>query len=670
VLLGMVTTPDVPYFIVFGLDPKEFGMAHYKVVEGQALTGQRQVLLGKTAAKNFKKQVGDNYKIQEASFKIVGIYETGQGVEEMGAVIALNEAQDIFKKPRQVTYYQLKVSRPEMINGVIKEIERRQPKLAASRSANYMDDQQETQMMRAMGWFISLLAVLGGGLGMMNTMLMSVFERTREIGVLRALGWRRGRILRMILGEALLLCIVGGAFGIGLGAWMTYALNQVPALAGMLDNALTPAIIVQAIIVALFLGTASGLYPAWRAAQLQPVEAMRYEGAGGQFKIQNSKLGIQNPFSILQSLISKFGGLALRNVFRQRTRTILTTLAIGVGVGLVVALGGMGEGLVQQLGALGGKNGELTISEAKASDMSLTKVDDKVGRWVATLPAVQHVSGALLGFTTMPGMAYFLAFGLDPTGFAIQHYNITEGDRIRTPRDMLLGKVAAKNLKKKVGDTVLMSGASFRVVGIYETGTGYEDAASVITLSEAQKLFKKPNQVSWFFIKLKDLSQAETVKRQVEAKFPEVTVTKSSEYADKTNDMQTFRSMTAALSFLSILIGGIGIMNAMLMSVFERTREIGTLRALGWRRRRVVGMIVRESLALSFFSGLVGIAFGIGLGRLIELEPTMGPFLKSSYSLTLLAQAMIVALALGAMGALYPAWRAANLSPIEALRYE
>ncbi len=667
-LLGMVTTPDVPYFIVFGLDPKEFGMAHFKVTEGQAIRGQRQMLLGKTAAKNFKKQVGDNYKIQETSFKVVGIYETGEGVEEMGAVITLSEAQDIFKKPRQVTYYQLQVARPEMINGVIKEIERRLPKLAASRSANFMDNQQETQMFRAMGWFISLLAVLGGGLGMMNTMLMSVFERTREIGVLRALGWRRGRILRMILGEALLLCVVGGALGIGLGAWMAYALNQVPALAGMLDNALTPAIIVQAIVVVLFLGAASGLYPAWRAAQLQPVEAMRYEGASAKSQIPKSKSPIPNPN--LQSLISSFGGLALRNVFRQRTRTILTTLAIGVGVGLVVALGGMGAGMTEQLGTMGGKNGELTISEAKASDMSLTKIDDKVGRWVATLPGVEHVSGVLMGFTTMPGMAYFIAFGLDPTGYAIQHYNITEGDRIHTPRDMLLGKIAAKNLKKKAGDTVQVSGSAFRIVGIYETGTGYEDGASVITLSEAQRLFKKPNQVSWFFIKLKDLSQAETVKGQVEAKFPEVSVTKSSEYAEKTNDMQSFRSMTAALSFLSVLIGGIGIMNAMLMSVFERTREIGTLRALGWRRRRVVGMIVRESLALSFFSGLVGIAFGMGLGRLIELEPTMGPFLKSSYSLTLLAQAMLVALVLGALGALYPAWRAANLSPIEALRYE
>jgi ABC-type antimicrobial peptide transport system permease subunit len=677
VLWGMVTTPDVPYFIVVGLDPKEFGMAHFKVTEGQAITGQRQMLLGKTAAKNFKKSVGDNYKIQETSFKIVGIYETGQGVEEMGAVITLREAQDIFKKPRQVTYYQLKVARPELINGVIKEIERRQPKLAASRSANFMDDQQETQMLRAMGWFISFLAVLGGGLGMMNTMLMSVFERTREIGVLRALGWRRGRILQMILGEALLLCVVGGALGIGLGAWLTHTLNQVPALAGMLDAAITPALIVQATIVALLLGAASGLYPAWRAAQLQPVEAMRYEGAGSQVKSSKFKVKSQHPTSSLQLPTSKpqapssnFGGLALRNVFRQRTRTILTALAIGVGVGMVVALGGMGEGFSQQMSDLGSKNGELTISEAKASDMSLTKVDDKVGRWVATLPAVQHVSGALLGFTTMPGMAYFLAFGLEPTSFAMQHYNITEGDRIRTPRDMLLGKVAAKNLKKKVGDVVQVSGASFRVVGIYETGTGYEDAASVITLAEAQKLFKRPSQVSWYFVKLKDLSQAETVKHQIEAKFPEVTVTKSSEYADKTNDMQTFRAMTAALSFLSVLIGGVGIMNAMLMSVFERTREIGTLRALGWRRRRVVGMIVRESLALSFFSGLVGIAIGMGLGRLMELEPTMGSFLKASYSPALVALAMVVALALGMMGALYPAWRAANLSPIEALRYE
>ena len=215
-----------------------------------------------------------------------------------------------------------------------------------------------------------------------------------------------------------------------------------------------------------------------------------------------------------------------------------------------------------------------------------------------------------------------------------------------------------------------MIDATYRVVGIYETGTGYEDAGGVIALSETQRAFKKPNQVSFFMLKLKDTSKADLVRAQIEARWSQVAVSKSTEFAEKTNDMQTFRSMASALSFLSILIGGVGIMNAMLMNVFERTREIGTLRALGWRRRRVVGMIVSESLALAFLSGIAGILLGVGLGNLIAMEPTMGAWLKGEYSLRLFAQAIGIALVLGGIGALYPAWRAANLSPIEALRYE
>jgi ABC-type antimicrobial peptide transport system permease subunit len=646
--------PDVPYFVVMGLDPTEFAMRHYRVVEGETLRGQRQVLLGRTAAKTFKKKVGDNYKMQDVSFRVVGIFETGSGMEEMGAVITLKEAQEIFKKPRQVAYYQIQVQRPDLIDPIIKELARRYPKLSASRSDDYMEGQQQTQMLRAMGWFIGLIAVVGGGLGMMNTMLMSVFERTREIGTLRALGWRRRRVVQMILGEAFVLSVVGGILGIGIGVGLTLWINQLPALIGMMDNAISPALFAQAMIVAVFLGAAGGIYPAVRAASLQPVEAMRYEGVG--VKSAQSKF--------------QFGGIALRNVFRQRTRTVLTTLAIGVGVGLVVTLGGMADGMVAQLGSMGSKSGELTITEAKAADMGLAAIDDRVGRWAAGLPEVEHVSGLLFGVAAIPGTPYFLAFGLEPTGFAIRHFAITEGERIHAPKEILLGRIAAKNLKKKIGDSLQMSGATYRVVGIYETGIGYEDAGGVIALSEAQRTFKKPNQVSFFMVKLKDTAKADLVRAQIEARWSQVSVSKSTEFAEKTNDMQSFRSMASALSFLSILIGGVGIMNAMLMSVFERTREIGTLRALGWRRRRVVGLIVTESLVLSFLSGIAGILLGVGLGNLLVLEPTMGAWLKGEYSLRLFAQAIGIALVLGGIGALYPAWRAANLSPIEALRYE
>lgn len=659
VVVSMITTPEVPYFVVFGLEPNTFGMAHYKIIEGQPLARERQTLIGKTAARIFKKRVGDYFRIQEVAFRIVGVYETGQGVEDMGAVISLKDAQEIFKKPRQVTYYQIKTTRPEMTETAIKEIERRFPKLAASRSANFMDERTETTLLRAMGWFIGILAVIGGGLGMMNTMLMSVFERTREIGVLRALGWRRGRVLRMILGEALLLCFVGGVVGAIIGAVLVLALNQLPALVGMFDNALSPALFAQGMIIALLLGVAGGLYPAWRAAQLQPVEAMRYEGASQDAKVQNS-----------QSLISNLSGLAIRNLWRQRTRTLLAMLAIGVGVGLVFLFNGIAEGFVEQMGALGSASGDLTIAEAKASDMSLAAIDDKVGKWTATLPAVQQVSGMLFGITSVAGTPYFFVIGVEPTSYAMRHYAITEGERLRSPREILLGKIAAKNLKKKVGDTLALAGSSYRIVGIYETGTSYEDAGGVISLAEAQRLFKKPNQVSFYFVKLKDPSQADAVKQAIEARWQQVSVSRSTEFINKTNDMQSFRAMANALSFLSILVGGVGIMNAMLMSVYERTREIGTLRALGWRRRRVVGMILREALALGFAGGVTGILCGMGLAALLAQEPTMGAYLKLAYTLPVFFQAIVVALVLGSIGALYPAWRAANLSPIEALRYE
>jgi len=530
-----------------------------------------------------------------------------------------------------------------------------------------MDDQAETMMLRAMGWFIGLLAVLAGGLGMMNTMLMSVFERTREIGVLRALGWRNARVLRMILGEALVLSVVGGLLGNALGALMIYGVNQIPVLMGMMDNAYSPTLFVQAMLVALFLGAMGGLYPAWRASRLQPVEAMRYDGGS---QVKNQELKGVSPTSSFQLSISKIGGIALRNLLRQRTRTLLTMLAIGVGVGLVVALGGMGDGLLEQLAGMGNAAGDLTISEAKASDMSVAAIDEKVGRYTATLPDVQYVTGILLGIASMPGTPYFLVLGVDPASYGIRHFAVTEGERMRLPRDMMLGKIAAKSYKKHIGDTMQISGNAFRVVGIYETGIGYEDSSGVISLAEAQRVFKKPNQVSFYGVKLRDPSKADVVRQQIESRMPQVSVSASSEFGEKTNDMQSFRMMTNALSFISVLVGGVGMMNAMLMSVYERTREIGTLRALGWRRRRVVWMIVREAILLSLLSGLAGIAVGIGLGTLLTLEPSMGGYLKGSYSLTLLTQAMVIALVLGGIGALYPAWRASNLSPIEALRYE
>ena len=121
---------------------------------------------------------------------------------------------------------------------------------------------------------------------------------------------------------------------------------------------------------------------------------------------------------------------------------------------------------------------------------------------------------------------------------------------------------------------------------------------------------------------------------------------------------------------MTVIVGGIVMTNAMLMSVFERTQEIGVLRALGWRRGRVVGAVLAESLALSLLSGLAGIAIGVGLNRLFMLVPDFGAFLTPIYSQAMFVKVLVLAVGLGSIGGLYPAWRAAGLRPIEALKYE
>jgi putative ABC transport system permease protein len=135
-------------------------------------------------------------------------------------------------------------------------------------------------------------------------------------------------------------------------------------------------------------------------------------------------------------------------------------------------------------------------------------------------------------------------------------------------------------------------------------------------------------------------------------------------------DFATMNALLGALVLLTVIVGGVVMTNAMLMSVFERTQEIGVLRALGWRRRRVLRMVLVESIALSLLSGVFGTGIGVGLNYLFLLEPSLGTFLTPAFPPGLFAQVLALTVLLGAVGGLYPAWRASGLRPVEALRYE
>jgi ABC-type lipoprotein release transport system permease subunit len=263
-----------------------------------------------------------------------------------------------------------------------------------------------------------------------------------------------------------------------------------------------------------------------------------------------------------------------------------------------------------------------------------------------------------------------LVMGYHPRSYAIQHFTIVEGEPLTARHQVIVGWQAAEQMGVQVGDTLRLLKSSFRVVGIYETGLGYEDIGVVISLREAQSLTGKHHQVMYYQIKLHDPKQAEQVLVELDAAFPGVDFSLVADSVESMSDFRVMDEMVEQISSLAVFIGGLGMLNTMVMSVIERTREIGVLRALGWRRRRVLGMILRESLALGGVGGAIGILAGWGLGKLMGLLPGMYGALLPSYSLQLFVQAILIALGAGAIGGLYPAWRATRMRPVEALRYE
>lgn len=664
-LQSIVTAEGARYFMIFGYDPQGFAIEHFKIVEGEGLSDSKQVIIGKIAAENFKKGIGDSLKLFGSAFRIVGIYETGDGLEEGGGVVSLSDAQVLLSKPHQVALFTLRLKPGADVEELRRKIERRIPDVTTSQSGQVANTQETIQIVRGFAWGIAFIAILIGAVGMMNTVLMSVFERTREIGVLRSLGWRRGRVLGLIMGESLALSLIGGLAGTALGVAAVKALGSSPATGGLLQGRFSSGLFIQALVVALVLGALGGFYPAWRASQLTPLEALRYEGgltgSGGK-----GNKGWALPFGIEKL------PMTARNLFRRRTRTLLTMVGIGISVAVIVALEGIVDGFVAQFETMmgGGGQADLMAVEADISDMEYSSIDEQVGKKLVTVPGVKYVSGTVFGFLSDPQMTYLIIWGYHPGEYAIRQFKIVEGGGLSANRQIILGKTAAETMDKKVGQTIKILDSNFRIVGIYETGTGFLDMSGVISLREAQKLFKKPRQVGWYAIKLEDPKEADQMIAYLETNFPEISVSKTSELTEALPDFKTVQTMETAISVLAILVGGIGMMNTVFMSVFERTREIGSLRALGWRKRRVLGLVLQESLLLSLVSGVVGIIGGVLLGQVGSLAQGLGGLFQGSFGLPLFVRTLVMALVLGAVAGLYPAWWASRLSPVEALRYE
>jgi ABC-type antimicrobial peptide transport system permease subunit len=656
---GLVQAEGTPYFFVFSYPADSFVLERFQVVSGVGLYSReademrgKPLLLGLAAAESLNKEVGDVIRVGDGTFRVVGIYETGEAFEEGAALLRTEDAQNLLGMQHKASLFYIRVKDPALGDRLKRRVERKYPALHLGTTADMANKDDQADSLRGMVIIVSILAVTIGGLGMMNAQLMSVMERTREIGVLRAVGWSSFRVLLMILGESLAVGLLGGLVGVGL-AWLMLFLFSDQITAFGATTAIRPALLLRGFGLVFTLGLVGGLYPAHRASQLQPIEALRYEG--GSAGKEAKRLPV--------------GGLALQNLWRRKSRTLLTVGAIGITVGAVMALDAFMRGATGMMtGFFTGS--EVVVRQADIADLSLSLLDERVGERIAAMPDVKYASGMLVGWADLEDMGWFVLMGHEPRGVSITEFNVIEGQRIATNHQIMVGHTFAEANDIEVGETLAVGSTRFRVVGIYEADVPFLEMGGVVTLRDAQVYTGHPRKVTLLAAYLHDPNKAQAVADEINASFPEVHAAVTGEFAEQLPDMQNASAMAGGMAVMATILGGVGMMNTMLMTVLERTREIGVLRALGWRRRQILGLILREALAMGAVGAAAGVGVAFGLAAVVNTLPFYGDAITPVWETSVFVRSVVIALTLGLLGGLYPAYRATRMQPVEALRYE
>jgi putative ABC transport system permease protein len=397
--------------------------------------------------------------------------------------------------------------------------------------------------------------------------------------------------------------------------------------------------------------------------------------------------------------------MALRSLRGNRLRSALTTLGIVIGVSAVIVLVGLGDGIKtgfnKSFGALGS---QLLISKASGGTpgggqpRDLTDTDVTALRNTGDAPDIASVTPVVTGSgVAVYRQAQFKVsiVGSTPDYLNVQNrslvagQNFTEQQYRGNARVVLLGPSAIRTLyggdtDSVVGTTVRIGRSNFKVLGVLKAD-GQQDDAALMPLGAARSyLVGGINRVNLIVVKAASINQVAVAQAEAEKILDarhmirdpanrDYTVTALQSLLDQANSFLTILTMfTVAVAGISLVVGAIGVANIMLVSVTERTREIGIRKAIGARRSAIMKQFLIESTVLAGLGGLMGIVIGVALtvAAAIMIPRVQPNFGAPEVSLSAIVVAFGVSLVIGLVAGGYPANRASKLRPIDALRYQ
>jgi putative ABC transport system permease protein len=376
----------------------------------------------------------------------------------------------------------------------------------------------------------------------------------------------------------------------------------------------------------------------------------------------------------------------LKNIFRRKVRSGLTVAAVAVAVGTMVSLLGLSHNFERaNAESFEGRGVDLIVTAAGVPNQLNSDLDEAAGDRIQQIPGVARVTPGLLELVTYrkgnSDVSVFIqGFRYDRPDF--DEFTFHSGRRFGPGerRVAVMGETVARNLNKTAGDTIEIQQEEFRVLGVFESFDASENGSVVVALPELQELLFRKNRVTGFSVILdaahKDRESVEAVRQRIDAlgndkgKSYGLSARPTREYLNTAMHLRMARAMAWTTTVIALVIGTIGMLNSMLMSVIERTREIGILRAIGWRKGRVARLILGESLLLSVTGAVLGTAAAVGVVRWLTSLPWVNGMIRGEIAPTVLAEGLAMALVVGFVGGALPAARAVRLVPREAIHHE
>ncbi|HSW10353.1 MAG TPA: ABC transporter permease [Bacillota bacterium] len=377
--------------------------------------------------------------------------------------------------------------------------------------------------------------------------------------------------------------------------------------------------------------------------------------------------------------------LAFKNLVRRPVRSILTAVGVALGIAMLFTSFSLDRGLDQGMQRALANTGAQLLAVAKGCpyEAAALLIHGGVGgRYldeahldrIRQLPGV-GLAGGLFMNQLIEGDRPVIVMGMDAVGLALKPWWVVRGRPFPDPLSAILPADKAARLGLEIDDPLTLGGRSFIVTAILEPTGSQDDQFIYLPLGTAQELFGAAGKLTAVAIQLDDLQAVGEVARGVEA-IPDVqAITMTQVLGTARTLMGAAQAMVRSVTIIAILVGAIGILNAIMTAIFERTREIGMMKAVGAGAGDILMLVWTESILLGLAGGLLGVTLPLAVAGAIDAAVRRAiPFTPAgdilAFSLPAAVTSLGAAIALGVAAGLPPAWRAARISPMEAIRSE